>query len=68
MVARRRQVFLEDNAKVHGSERKFNVRKSNTIRMNESYRLVTTAPVRAHRVHEFLDPDSTGSSSSPKQS
>jgi hypothetical protein len=37
--------FLEVNAKIHESERKFSVRKYKTIKLNESYRLVTTVLV-----------------------
>jgi len=42
MAARLRQVFLEDMVKMHESEHKFNVRKYNIQRLDESYRLVTT--------------------------
>jgi hypothetical protein len=33
---------LENNAKMHEAEQKCNVRKCETMRLNESYRLVTT--------------------------
>jgi hypothetical protein len=38
-------VFLALNAKLHVSEQKFNVRKCKTMRLDESYRLVTTVLV-----------------------
>jgi hypothetical protein len=44
MAARLRQVFLDDMVKMHESEHKFNVRKYNIQRLDESYRLVTTVP------------------------
>jgi hypothetical protein len=37
--------FLAVNAKKHVSEQKFNVRKYKTMRLDESYRLVTTVLV-----------------------
>jgi hypothetical protein len=45
-AAKWQQVFLEDNAKRHEPEHKCNVRKCNTLRLDESYRLVTIVLVQ----------------------
>ncbi len=45
-AAKWQQVFLEDNAKRHEPEHKCNVRKCNTLRLDEPYRLVTTVLVQ----------------------
>jgi hypothetical protein len=42
-----RQIFLEDNAEMREAEHKFNVRKYNTLRLDESHRLVTTILVKS---------------------
>ncbi len=40
---RRGRLFLASNTKMHEPEQKSNVRKCKTVRLDESYRLVTTA-------------------------
>jgi hypothetical protein len=42
----RHQFFVEDNVKRHEPEHECNVRKCNTLRLDESYRLVTTVLVQ----------------------
>ncbi len=49
--------FLDVNAKMHESEKKFSVRNFKTIKLNESYRLVTTVLVlnsHSRKIHSIF--------------
>jgi hypothetical protein len=54
---RQRQVFLENNSKMHESEQKFSVRKCKTMKLNESYRLVTSVLIlssHSRKIHNIF--------------
>ncbi len=49
--------FLEFNAKMHESEQKFSIRNWKTIKLDESYRLVTTVLVlnsHSRKIHSIF--------------